>query len=171
MKDWKKAVVPLDGTMRDVIHSLNESAQQMVLVVDGDWRLKGVITDGDIRRGLLAGLSLESAASQVMNTKFFFTRPEDDEKELLETMQRLEFHHAPVLDADGRLLGLRNLFEMVSTPRRDNWVVLMAGGLGSRLRPLTEDCPKPCCPWADGPSWRPSCSSSPRRASGISSFP
>ena len=143
MKDWRNAIIPLSATVRDAAETLNRASLQIALVAEADGRLKGVITDGDVRRGILAGKTLDSPASEIMQTKFFSASPDQDQAELLKTMRQREFRQVPLLDADGRLVGLRTLLDMVTPASRDNWVVLMAGGLGQRLRPLTEDCPKP----------------------------
>ncbi|ADU62996.1 MAG: nucleotidyltransferase family protein [Pseudodesulfovibrio sp.] len=143
MKDWRKAVIPLTATVRDAVEALTLSSVQIALVARENGHLDGVITDGDIRRGLLAGKTLKSPAREVMETNFFTARESDDPAVLLATMRERDFRQVPLLDADGCLVGLRTLMDMITPPKRDNWVVLMAGGLGQRLRPLTEDCPKP----------------------------
>lgn len=143
MINWKQAVIPQAATVRDAVEALDRSATQIALVTDESGRLEGVITDGDIRRGLLAGKTLESPASEIMERNFFWARETDDQVALLATMREKEFRQVPLLDADNRIVGLRTLLDMVTPTKRSNWVVLMAGGLGQRLRPLTEDCPKP----------------------------
>ena len=143
MTDWRKAVVHLPATIRDVAESLEKSSTQLVLATSGDDRLVGVINDGDIRRGLLRGETLDSPVETIMNTQFIAVREEDSPALTLTAMREKEIRQIPVLDGEGRLVGLRTLMDMTVPPRRDNWVVLMAGGLGQRLRPLTEDCPKP----------------------------
>jgi dTDP-glucose pyrophosphorylase len=143
MHNWKNAIIPLTATIRDAAETLNRISLQIVLLTEADGRLKGVITDGDIRRGLLAGKTLESPAAEIMETKFFSASPDEDQASLLSTMREREIRQVPLLDEKGRVAGLRTLLDVITPERRDNWVVLMAGGLGQRLRPLTEDCPKP----------------------------
>lgn len=143
MKEWKHAILPVTATVREAAEALNRSSLQIALITDETGLLKGVITDGDIRRGLLAGKTMESPATAIMETEFFSAAPDDDQSALLATMRHRDIRQVPLLDDEGRVVGLRTLFDIITPPRRDNWVVLMAGGLGQRLRPLTEDCPKP----------------------------
>ncbi|MGE4192505.1 MAG: nucleotidyltransferase family protein [Pseudodesulfovibrio sp.] len=143
MKEWTSALIPVTATVRDTAETLNRTSLQIALVADEQGCLKGVITDGDIRRGLLAGKTMESPAAEIMETEFFSAGPDDDQAALLATMRSRDIRQVPLLDGEGRVVGLRTLFDIITPARRDNWVVLMAGGLGQRLRPLTEDCPKP----------------------------
>jgi len=141
MKNWKQTSAAADIPLREVIRILDSGAMQIVLVVDGDNRLLGTITDGDIRRGILKGISLEAPANQIMNASPTVVRA-GVERELVMTMMRQkQLRHIPVLDEHGSLVGLEFLDEIIQ--HRDNPVVLMAGGLGSRLQSLTKDCPKP----------------------------
>lgn len=144
MKDWRKTLVSPDGTIRDIVETLSLGGQQVALIVGDDDMLLGMVTDGDVRRGLLAGKTLEDSARAIMNTDFFAAWHDDDDATVLANMREREISQVPLVDDRGRLVGLRTLMGMTTVqPRRDNPVVLMAGGLGQRLRPLTEDCPKP----------------------------
>jgi NDP-sugar pyrophosphorylase family protein len=116
---------------------------QIALVIDAAGRLRGTISDGDVRRAMLRGVSLESPASSIMNGSPTVARPGEDRDALIATMRARQLHRIPVLDAEDRLVGLETLDELILPAQRDNLVVLMAGGLGARLRPLTEDTPKP----------------------------
>ncbi|BDQ36594.1 alcohol dehydrogenase [Pseudodesulfovibrio nedwellii] len=143
MTRWKESIISPSATIRDSVEALNKSLTQIALVVEDSGHLKGVITDGDVRRGLLAGKTLESPVSGIMETNFFSANEHDDQSVLLTTMREQQFRQVPLVDDENRIVGLRTLMDMVTPPKKDNWVVLMAGGLGQRLRPLTEDCPKP----------------------------
>ncbi len=151
MKDWNLAKLPLGATIQDAAESLNTSTMQIALIVREDNTLVGVVTDGDIRRGLLAGRSLDSDVQTIMSTSFSIGHDDDDDSALLEKMKRLKLRQLPILDMQGKLVGLKTLLQLVTPPKWDNWVVLMAGGLGSRLRPLTENCPKPLLHIGDKP--------------------
>ena len=143
MKDWKKTLVEQGKTIREAIRILDESSLQIVLVVDEFDYLLGTVTDGDIRRGILKGLSLEESVVKVMITKPTVSGLEKSEESLLALMREKELRHVPIVDEKGKVVGLRNLFEYVQKQPKNNWVVIMAGGLGKRLGIMTKDCPKP----------------------------
>lgn len=142
MSQWREALAKATDSVRETIRRIDGSSTQIALVIDDAGRLLGTITDGDIRRGLLRGVSLEDPASSIMNPKPTCARPEDGRAAILARMKAKALHQIPVVDAEGRVVGLEVLDELL-TARRENWVVLMAGGRGTRLRPLTDDTPKP----------------------------
>jgi len=143
MKDWKRTLVKKTDPVRKAVAIIDEGALQLAIVVDDGMKLQGIITDGDIRRGLLHGKTMDSLVQEVMNANPL-TMPENvPAGRAMLMMKRKMLRHLPVVDGAGRVVGLHHLEELLSMGRRDNWVVLMAGGMGTRLRPLTESCPKP----------------------------
>lgn len=143
MANWKAVTVSPEMPLADVIAKINASGLQVALVVAPDDCLVGVLTDGNIRRAILAGKSLRVPVSEVMNpapTAVSAFTPRD---EMLVLMRRMAIHHLPLVDNAGRVVGLVTLDELIGVAERPNWVVLMAGGLGTRLQPLTDECPKP----------------------------
>lgn len=143
MKNFKDTQVSRSASIRETIRLIDASAMQIALVVSGDETLVGTVTDGDIRRGILAGVSLDEAVEKVMNRQPSICRQDDSQEEILARMRAGRLRHMPVVDDNGRLVRLLVLDEFLAPVARENIVVLMAGGLGARLRPLTEDCPKP----------------------------
>jgi dTDP-glucose pyrophosphorylase len=143
VKDWHNAIVGPEVSIREAIGRIDASALQIALIVGESDRLIGVMTDGDVRRAILAGISLDAPVAKAMTTQFTSVGPNDDRASILSLMKQKEIGQVPVVDADGRVVGLETLVELLHTPARPNIAVIMAGGLGSRLGPLTRECPKP----------------------------
>jgi dTDP-glucose pyrophosphorylase/CBS domain-containing protein len=151
MKNWQSATVRPTNSVREVLEALDRSGLQIALVLDGVGRLLGTVTDGDIRRGLLKGIDLSAAVEAVMNPRPLIGRSGMTRTELIETLRRHSLHHLPLVDMDGRVVGLESDVDLLEGAERENAVVLMAGGLGQRLRPLTEEVPKPLLPIGNRP--------------------
>jgi dTDP-glucose pyrophosphorylase len=145
-KDWRKAVLAEHSTLQQAISCLNESSSQIVLVVLPNGILRGTLTDGDIRRGLLRGLSLDSLIDTLVNHDPLVTPPQLGREAVLQLMQANRIHQLPVVDEKRHVVGLHLLDELMVPRQRDNLMVIMAGGQGTRLRPHTENCPKPLLP-------------------------
>ena len=127
----------------EALRVIDRGSAQIVLVLDEKRRLLGTITDGDIRRGLLRGETLEAPAERMMNRQFRFLRSGEDQAAVMEMMRREMLSQIPVLDAEDRVVELLLLQELLAPAQLPNAVVIMAGGKGTRLRPHTEHCPKP----------------------------
>lgn len=143
MKNWKNILVSPQTTILKTIETINTGALQLSLVINSDGKLMGTVTDGDIRRGILRGLSLDEPIERVMNTNPVVARGDEANEHIWTLMKRKHYSKIPVLDAQGRVVDLKMLDENTETSKKDNLVILMAGGIGQRLQPLTNDCPKP----------------------------
>lgn len=151
MAQWLDVVVSPDTPLNEAIKRIDASALQVALVLDGERHLVGMVTDGDIRRALLAGHGLDIPVRRVMNDHPRSMPEGTSRDDLVAMMRRHSIRHIPLVGADGHVSGLATADGLAGHGRRDNWVVLMAGGLGSRLRPLTDDCPKPMLKVGDKP--------------------
>lgn len=139
---WNNVLIKPDNTIRDALEIINNEALRVVLVVDEQLSLLGVVTDGDIRRGLLNNLSLTSEITQVMNGSPLTADANTSRDDLIAVMESNDILSIPLLES-GKVVGLETLHGMLSKPVYQNPVFLMAGGFGTRLRPLTDTCPKP----------------------------
>ena len=143
MTGWRETLVGQRASLRETMRRIEAGSVQIALVVDDHGKLVGTVTDGDIRRGILNGLSLDATAEEVMNRAPTRALIDQDRASLLRLMQGRGIHHMPVVDAGGTVVGLEVIDELLKSASHDNWVVLMAGGMGTRMLPLTDDCPKP----------------------------
>jgi dTDP-glucose pyrophosphorylase len=143
---WREALLPVDSDLRQAIRNLDETALQIVLAVSADGTLLGTLTDGDIRRGLLRGMDMSSSIDAIMFREPLVAPPQLSRDTVLQLMQANKIHQLPVVDADRRVVGLHLWDELMAPEWRPNLMVIMAGGQGSRLRPHTENCPKPLLP-------------------------
>lgn len=143
---WRHILLAPDDSIRRAIEVIDEGAKRIALVVDAGGRLLGTVTDGDIRRGILRHVSLEAPITEVMNAQPR-TLPENHLRaEALQLLGSAQVLQVPIVDDQGVLVGLETLTDLMKRPRLENPVFLMAGGFGTRLRPLTDNCPKPMLP-------------------------
>ena len=142
----KYALVSEKATIRETMVQIDNLGHQIALIVDDDNKLTAIATDGDIRRGLLKGLEMSAPIAFVMRTDFVFVTQDKDTDNVHKIMNESAVHHVPVLDENGRFVKLLTVDDFAGIPLHKNTVVLMAGGLGTRLRPLTNDMPKPMIP-------------------------
>lgn len=151
VKSWRKTVIKKDATIKQACEILDASALRIVLVVDENEKLLGVVTDGDVRRALLKHFSFEIPVSEIMNAqpktaKNFWSR-----HDLLTLFHQHQLLQAPLVDEENKVIGLINLQDLSRKQKYDNPIFLMAGGFGTRLRPLTNNCPKPMLKVGDRP--------------------
>jgi len=149
--EWRSIGIPPEASLREAMAAVDRGQFGIALVVDADGCLLGTVTDGDLRRALLRGVALDARADQVMNRAFVAVRQEVTDSDVLELMRAHSVRQIPVLDAEGRMAGLYFLPDLAEPSTRANWAVIMAGGEGRRLRPLTAETPKPMLPVRDRP--------------------
>lgn len=149
-RNLRKITISAGSTLRHALSILDSEGLRIVLVVDNDLKLLGIVTDGDIRRGLLTGLDMQDVVSSVMNTNPTTVTSKQSKKDLITLMEKEDLLALPVIDK-GFLIDLVTLHELLTVKKYDNPVFLMAGGFGTRLRPLTNSCPKPLLNVGDKP--------------------
>lgn len=143
MRNIQHLFIAPETKIIEAMEVIDRGAVQIALIVDPSYRLLGTVTDGDIRRGLLSGIDLQQEVSLVMNSKPLTATLNEERESVLTKMHISNLRQIPIVDHSGKTIGLELLNELIMSRKKDNWVVLMAGGLGSRLGDLTKNCPKP----------------------------
>lgn len=151
MNAWESVLIAPDLSLEAAIATLDREALRIVLIVDESRRLLGTLTDGDVRRALLKHLPLSTPVRLVMCSTPQVAYRDWSKDRILTLMDSTKLLQLPIVDTNGRVVGLETLQGLLNKPRRDNPVFLMAGGFGTRLHPLTDDCPKPLLKVGDKP--------------------
>lgn len=149
MTNYSKYTISESATILQALTSLNEigHSAQTLFVVDEEERMVGTLTDGDIRRSLISGKPIETPVRNVMHTDFQYMREFDWDVRKLKSLRKKDILFIPILNAQRHIVGIFNLMKYKNVLPID--AVLMAGGKGERLRPLTEHTPKPLLPVGD----------------------
>jgi dTDP-glucose pyrophosphorylase len=151
VRNWHKILISPDTSIITTIEVIDQHGLRCAIVVDADKRLLGMVTDGDIRRSILKKLKLDEPVHKIMNTSPAFAYVIDSRESMLSKLQSLSLHQLPILNDQHCVIGFETLDSLLAFQRRDNLVVVMAGGMGQRLHPLTIDTPKPMLKIGDKP--------------------
>lgn len=151
MKDYTKVLVRPDILIRQALVLLDQTALQILLVVNADNKLLGTITDGDIRRGLLKGMTLDKVIKSIIHSTPTVGHINESNQEIIKKAINAKIHQIPIVDSENIVVGIKEVDELLKPEIKTNKVILMVGGLGTRLHPLTQDTPKPMLTVGDKP--------------------
>ena len=143
ISDFKDVIVSENASFGDAIKKMDQQEKSIALITDEKNRLLGILTDGDIRKAILKGITLHKNVKQTMNKNPFCLKPGYADGEMVRIMMENNIYHLPIVDDQKTLKGI--VFKQTFIQQRILVcpVVIMAGGMGRRLLPLTEDRPKP----------------------------
>ncbi len=143
MPNYTKVLLKKTATIKDALQVIDKGAMKIAIILDDVEKVIGTLTDGDVRRGLLNGLSLDSTIDGLYFKEPTLANINDSKELVIQKAISKKLYQIPIVDNDGKLVKIEELANLLKTKARTNRVVLMAGGLGTRLRPLTEEVPKP----------------------------
>ena len=152
----KKVLVKEGISVKEALKQMNENSMQVLIVVDSENRIKGIITDGDVRRAIVNNINFSEPVDSIMTHNPITLQHPVDRNFALELMKRHSLRHIPVVDETGEVIDLILWSDFlkngeVSYHLKDTPVVIMAGGKGTRLDPFTKILPKPLIPVGDKP--------------------
>ena len=145
-EELKKITIECNKSFSTALDIINKGGYQIALVIDNNGEFQGVIADSDIRKALIKGYQLDSPVTKIMNSSPIILSPEHTDQDATSIMLEKHFFHVPVINSENKIVGL-HIAEQYRTNfvRKDTFIV-MAGGRGKRLRPLTDKTPKPMLP-------------------------
>ena len=131
-----------NASIKQALKVIDKGAIKVAVVLSDDGLLLGMLSDGDIRRALLNGMSLDDSITSIINKHPVVANINDTKERILELANEKKLHQIPII-SNGKLIGIQDIREFLAPKNKPNKVILMVGGLGTRLRPLTNDVPKP----------------------------
>jgi dTDP-glucose pyrophosphorylase len=132
------------SSIKDTLKIIDKGAMKIAVVIDADNKVLGTISDGDIRRAILKNFNLDSSIEDIFNKKPIVSKITDSKQSIIQKAISNQVYQIPIIDNENKLVDIVNLATLLlNITKKRNRVILMAGGLGTRLRPLTEDTPKP----------------------------
>lgn len=151
MSNWKGIMVKPNYTLLETMRIIDKAAKQFAVVIDDNNYLCGTVTDGDIRRGILRGKGLNVEISTIMNSSPIFASEGETVDFYQNLMKTNQLKQLPILDEEKKVVNILFLDSLTSIKHKKNKVILMLGGLGTRLKPLTNEIPKPMLPVGEKP--------------------
>ncbi len=143
MKSLKKIKITKEISIKKALKVISEGTIKIAFVIDKKGKLIGTLTDGDIRRGFLNGLNLNSPIKSIINHHPLTADKNDINDKLLQIALSKKIYQIPIIDKNKKVVGVHTIDEFIKPYGKSNKVVIMAGGMGVRLRPLTKNLPKP----------------------------
>ena len=143
MNNYKKVLIPPSSTIRQALGIIDSGSMKIALVVDENKKLLGTLTDGDVRRAILRGGGLDDLIESIYFRSPMTCGSNDSNEKILQLAAAHKLYQIPVVDAESRIVGIAEVDELLQPLQRTNKIVLMVGGLGTRLSPLTDITPKP----------------------------
>tara|TARA_B100000886_G_C20419830_1_gene490996 strand:- start:515 stop:1558 length:1044 start_codon:yes stop_codon:yes gene_type:complete len=141
---WKKNILSSQSDIKKVIKVINESEFKIILITDKNKKLIGTVTDGDIRRCFLNhSASLNDPIKMIMKNSPVTALSSEDDSSLLMKMKKYKISYIPIINKNKNLIGLKSFEALIDDNKVENPVLIMAGGFGKRMMPLTKDTPKP----------------------------
>lgn len=152
MSELKELLIHQNASIKQAVEQIDKGAHGIVLIVDENKKLLGTITDGDVRRGLLKGLNMQHNVAEIMNKSPIALFSQQERTHVHALMKQKGVDCIPILNPLNEVIGIETRDEYIgSVATLPNKVVLMAGGLGTRLHPLTHETPKPLLPVGERP--------------------
>ncbi len=142
MNNYKKILISPSSTIRQALGVIESGSIKIALVVDKNQKLLGTLADGDVRRAFLKGAGLDDLIESIYFRTPMTCGVNDSNEKILQTAIAYKLYQIPVVDGEGRVVGIAEVDELLQPSHRTNKVVLMVGGLGTRLSPLTDTTPK-----------------------------
>jgi dTDP-glucose pyrophosphorylase/predicted transcriptional regulator len=151
MKNIDSIKLNVNSSIKEALQIIDNGALQIALVVDKKNKLLGTVTDGDVRRGILKGVALSDSIEKIYFRNPTCAKVGETKESILNKALSKKVHQVPIIDNENRVVGIKEIEELIKSSKKLNRVILMVGGLGTRLRPLTEKTPKPMLKVGDKP--------------------